>query len=253
MYLKNELAKIRKSKSLLIVLLLALIYSTFIYGEYFIRQPLNQSCFVFFYKCISGLTGIPIVNICAIVFTSLLFAKEFEDRTIIYVFMRPIKCSKLFFSKIAAIIIYSFGITILLFLITLLLSLGFFEVIKLPDDISITNSFIRCLICLLYTFVGMLISIGLSCLMSVTTRNQFGSIILTTIIFMLTTIWTFEIGNYIIPISTYENPVNYFTISFNEFLVKCRNFTFINVFVIFVLVAVSYYLFRRLRKGIKNY
>jgi hypothetical protein len=252
-YLKSELVKIRKSRSLFIILLLALSYSIFVYAEYFYEQSTNQSFFIFFYKSISGLTDIPIFNIGSIVFTSLLFAKEFEDRTILYIFMRPVECSKLFFSKIIAIIIYSFGIIIILFLNTLIVSICFFGIKVLPGDISIANSIIRCLVCLLYTFVGILISTGLSCLMAVTIKNEFGSIILSTIIFMITTIWTLKIGKYTIPISTYQNPVNYFTINFNEFLVRCRNFTMLNIVVIFVLMALSYHVLRQLRKGLKNY
>ena len=253
MYLKQELMKIKKSKSFLIILLVTLSYSIIVYSEYLYSISRSESFFIFFYKSVSGFTGVPIVNIGAIVFTSLLFAKEFEDRTIIYIFMRPIKCGKLFLGKILAIIIYSFAVTTILFLITLVLSISFFELKSLPGDISMANSFIRCLVCILYTFVGILISIGLSCLISVITRNQVGSIILSSILFMFTSVAHFTIWNYTIPISTYYNTVNYFTVNFNTFIVKCRNFTILNLFVIFVLTGISYYLLMKLRTGLKNY
>ncbi|HGG0418967.1 TPA: ABC transporter permease, partial [Clostridium sporogenes] len=117
-YLNIEIKKIRKSKLGLITFITVCFFTVTLYAIFRYTDK-EMSVFKFFFRVFAGLNYLPFI-IPAIVFISLLFAKEFQDRTMIYTFLRPVKYYKLFFSKMLAAFLYSIFIVVIIFFATFL-------------------------------------------------------------------------------------------------------------------------------------
>lgn len=250
-YLKNELKKINKSKLSQILLALVLIYSVVIYSTYLYILDNQQSFLTFFLESFRKMTTIPIFNIISIALSSLLVAREYQDRTMMYVYIRPAKTYKLFFSKFIAVMLYSCFIVLIVFLLTLFIGCLFFEYIPFYFDTNIGDSMLRCLIYLLYTFVGLLISTSLSFLICVIVRNQVGSALISILLFTFFSIanWEFSLWgkSYSFPMSTYMDPSIYFNLDLNSFISRCGKFTLLNLLVISIFIFISYIISLQIR------
>lgn len=254
-YINVELKKIRKSRLLAISIISLLAFSII----YFIINSLispDISCFKFIYRSYAILAYFPIL-VPPILFTSLLLGKEFQDRTLMYTFIRPIKYSRLFVAKIAATYLYSLFICCLFFILTVIYGVIFFDITPFEFDSNIFQSCLRCFILLIYTCVGTLLVISLSSIINMYSRNMVGSIMSTMIIWAILSIvlFKFNINDTLfkIPISTYLSPAQYYDFPLGKFLSRCAYVTLVNVTLIIIELFISYTKSLKFRNGKKIY
>lgn len=192
-----------------------------------------------------------------ILFTSLLFGKEFEDRTIMYTFIRPINYRKLFLSKIAAAYLYSLFIACLFFIVTSIYGMIFFSITPFEFDNSILQSSFRCLVLFLYTCIGMLLVISICSIINMYSLKMFGSVIFTSILWIVLSVIVVNVNfngdAFRIPFTTYLNPVEYYEQLMSTFLIRCIGVTVINCIVIFLELFCAYKRALKFRKGLKMY
>lgn len=241
-YINVELKKIRKSSLLAISIISLLAFSII----YFIINSLispDISCFKFIYRSYAILAYFPIL-VPPILFTSLLLGKEFQDRTLMYTFIRPIKYNRLFVAKIAATYLYSLFICCLIFILTVIYGVIFFDITPFEFDSNIFQSCLRCFILLIYTSVGTLLVISLSSIVNMYLRNMVGSVINTMIMWVILSIiiFKFNINNTLlkIPINTYLSPAQYYNFPLNEFFTRCIYVTLANIILIIIELFILY-------------
>lgn len=187
MYAKNELYKLNHSLQgklgILIIGLLALFLST----TYIKVGNAFQNSFLSFpMYLISNIQNIYILIIISIIATTFLFDREFQDRTYIYIFIRPVSWVRLLIDKIIASYLYIIellcGITI--FSIILGLLTGNIKPCSSLDT-TLISSFIRVFGYFIITSLSFIFIISLTSLISINCRNQIGSIITTLILFFI--------------------------------------------------------------------
>ena len=253
-YLSSELKKIRRSKQLLFSFILIFIIVAVYYPVNNIASS-DMSMFKFIFR-VYGLLGFFPLSIPPVLFISLLFAKEFQDRTMTYIFLRPIKYYKLFLSKIFASAIYSSLIATIYFAVTVVYGFFFFIVVPFEHDSCVKDSMIRCCILFLYTLIGLLLISALSCFISIFVRHMFGSVIITFTIWIINSFFlsaTFYLMDqeFKAGISTYLNPAAYSELDLNLFVDRFIAVTILNLVVVLIGLFISYRISLKYRKGKK--
>lgn len=250
-YLSTELRKIHASKFFQLSCIALAVFSLIYFAINSITTP-DISIFKFIYRAYATLAYFPLL-IPPILFTSLLFGREFQDRTMVYAFMRPIRYSRLFISKLAAICVSSIAISVIFFIVTLIYGAIFFKVEAFSFDTSISYSVLRCFILLVYTCIGDLIVASVSVMVNIFSRNLFGSIMGSIIIWGILSIMLckFKLNGEIIkiPMSTYLNPAMYYEMSFHGFLNRFAVVSIINLILISIVLFIAYKISLGFRKG----
>lgn len=252
-YINLEMKKIIKSKLALILFILTVSFAII---DCFIIKNFTPdiNIFKFIFKGLASYSYFPIF-IAPIAITCFLFAREFQYRTIMYTFIKSINYNKLFFSKILVAFIYSILLIVIYSLIIFTYGFFNFKLIPFEFDVNIMQSITRCIIYILYLFIGVLLTISITALISIKIKNLMGSFISTISFLVISNVANLKVNIfnnvYRIPLSTYLNPASYYENKFDVFINKCGAFTFLNLLVITVLILISYSSLLKIKKGIK--
>ena len=268
MYVVEEIKKLLKSRIQLLASLTC-IPMILLYLFTVQREP-DISSYKFFMRNWSEL-DILFLHIPTIIATGLLFSKEFQDRTMMYVFIRPINHTKLFFSKVIAIFVYSSAVISSYCIVLFLISIIFLKNKPLDFDLMLHHTMIRAGILFLYTFIGILLVCTLCCFISMFVRNMFGCSIISCILWVILSsliaipIKFDEVQLLVegklavkamqhinmIQVSTYKSPAYYYQLEINSFIQMFFKIVIINLSVISIFFGINIYIFSRIRSGKK--
>ena len=189
-YVKDELYKLNHSFQGRICILLVSLMAIFLtVANIVIGKGSEDSFLTFPMYLISNIQNVYILIIVAIIATTNLFDKEFQNRTYIYIFIRPISWLHLFISKILASFLYMLEILsgILIFSLVIGLFVGTIKPCSELDP-NLLSSIIRLLGYFFIVAISFFFIISLTSIVSINARNQITSIVVGIILFFITII-----------------------------------------------------------------
>ncbi|KNY28936.1 ABC transporter permease [Pseudobacteroides cellulosolvens] len=250
--IKNEYTKINDSilgkASFIISIALTIIYMV-IYG---VSLDKNQSFLSYSAEVFERVSLLYIFSFIAVTLTALLFAREFQDRTIIYVLIRPIKASKLFLNKIFAIALYVFKIMTLCFFIPMLPGLIIFKFQYFNFDANWVDSILKMALFYVNSLISIFLPIIICVLISLISKNQLISIISTLVVFFIgiflnltVTFGSFQTKMSVIP---YIVMTKYIEEKFNIFKDYFMYYTFMQAIFLLIVFVLCYRYWTRITK-----
>lgn len=258
-YLKNEILKLMKSKYIYFIIVSTFLFQMIFCGYYLMYLPKQEGVFNFTYSVVMQMSlAIFIYEINGIVLGAFLFSKEYQDRTFMYVIIRPISNIKLFLSKVIIMLVLSILIFIFSFLSSSLIGYIFFPYTPFSisgidffmQDLNIVESFIRMILFSTSVIIGILLSGAISIIYSCLSKNFLGTIISSIVTFIIV---AFPIqlknGNYF-SISSYQFPNYLMEKDFNTYLELQTKLNLLNIFVVIIIYIIGYKLMEKSRKKV---
>lgn len=213
-YIKNELYKLNKSRQgmigYLLVLFLMIGYTMLFLTKNEFRESVTGGI-EFSIAILSNISHTYILFFIIFLMTSFIFAKEFESRTYVYIFIRPVSWASLFTAKIAAVMIYFAQIIITVLLVSLLTGVLVWGAKPIGSvDLTMAESVCRLLYYYLSTWFNMVFLVSLCALVSVILKSQISTIIVSFAIFLSLALAV----SYIPDILIYNSPTLYLFLVF---------------------------------------
>jgi ABC-2 type transport system permease protein len=190
-----------------------------------------------------------ILSVCTIFITSLIFAKEIQDRVCIYIFVRPVSLVKLYISKILAIWIYLILMLSTVFIISIITNTIIGKGISIEiiyEKIGYISSYYFMMA------VSVLIVINLSAVFSVILKNQLSSILATLLAIMFITFFSYALPDVLfyytyVPYMELTHIVEYTSDRYNDLFVK-------GIFIILIYSSIFFFItnsyVKKLKKGV---
>lgn len=178
--IRRELSKIECSRSgaLLNILVILLVGLYSIILTHYNQTMTITNGLEFVIGIANNINMFGIMMLISVYYTSVLFAKDYEDRTYLYASIRKISIYKIYLARIVAIVLYI--VKLYIFIDSILLIYGFFKwgFAPLPMCISTGESITRVGLLLIEICVSNLFWISVTVLASVIFKNQIIAIII---------------------------------------------------------------------------
>lgn len=143
-YIRLELYKLHHSRAGQLFMLIPVLAGFCFIIMFLQKRELIKGTFQLMVAVINNLNNNVVFTITAAFVTSFLFAKEFQDRSYLYVFFRPISLLKLYFYRVIAIMLYLLEIILIISIICVAIGIVLFHDITIDTgDISLVNYIIR--------------------------------------------------------------------------------------------------------------
>lgn len=181
-YIGVELYKLNHSKSGRIFMCISILTAVFFIMMFMQRKEMIKGTLQLMPAVINNMDkSFVFIAVTAFV-TSFIFAKEFQDRTYLYVFFRPVSLAKLYMNRIIAIMIYLFEIFFVISFICALAGIVLFKGFTIETgDTSLKYYIIRNILFISVLWFQNIFIILLDILISGIVENQMFSTVITII------------------------------------------------------------------------